>query len=156
MADKTFGYTIESANISNRVEDKKYRGKYFYEIYLTLAPIEDYEGDLEMRNIWERVFNSLAEQDLARRKEDLHKFQHESQDFKYQLPWERIRCYYPNLLPILQVFGTEPRKIKEYRSLLKDLVTLANTLSQKQIEKVKQERKQLREEEEELKRLEWS
>ena len=156
MAGKTFGYTIASANISTRVEDRKYRGRYSYEICLTLAPIGDDEGDSEMRDIWERVFNNLVERDLARRKEDLHKSQYESQDFKYRLPWERIICRYHNLLPILYVYGTEPRKIKENRDLLKQLVEAANISAQNEIQKVNQERKQLREEDEELKRLKWN
>ncbi|MYE89937.1 hypothetical protein F4X33_13170 [Candidatus Poribacteria bacterium] len=155
MADKTFGYTIKSANIFTRVEDKKYRGRYFYEICLTLAPIGGDEGDSEMRNIWERVLNNLAETDLARRKEDLRKSQYESQDFKYRLPWGRIVCSYHNLLPILYVYGTEPRKIKENRDLLKQLVRVANTLAQKEIENINQERKQLKKEDEELKQLKW-
>ena len=156
MAGKVFGYTIASANISTRVEDTKYRGIYFYEAFLTLVPIGGNEGDSELRNIWERVFNNLAETDLARRKEDLHKSQYESQDFKYRLPWERIICRYHNQLPILYVYGTEPRKIKENRDLLKQLVAVANILAQKEIEKVNQEREQLREADEELKRLKWN
>ena len=155
MADKAFGYTITSADISTRVEDRKYKGRYFYEIYLTLESIGDNMGNSEMRDIWERVFNNLAEADLSRRKEKARDLPYSSEDFKYQLPWNRIICRYDNLLPVLYVYDTEPRKIEENRDSLKKLVTIANILVQKEIDKVNQEKKELGEEREKLKKLKW-
>ena len=156
MADKTFeGYRITGADISDRVEDRKYRGRYFYEIHLTLELIGDNEGDSETHKIWEKVFNNLVEKDLSDRIDSLRKFQYESPDFKYQLPWDRIECCYNKFLPILHVYDTDFRKIEENRAFLKKLVKDANVLAQKEIDKVNQEKKQLGEEREKFKRLKW-
>ena len=155
MADNTFyGYTITSADISNREENRKYKGKYFYEICLTLKSIGGNMGNSERRDIWERVFNNLAAKDLSSREEEARKSSHSSE---YLLPWNRIKCRYDDkLLPVLHVYNTEPRKIEENRDFLKDLVTIANTLAQKEINKVNQEEKQLGEEREKLKKLKWN
>lgn len=156
MADKTFeGYKITGADISTRVEDRKYRGRYFYEIHLTLESIGDNMGDSEARKIWEKVFNILAEKDISDRRENLRGSQIEPQDFKYQLPWKRIECGFDNLLPVLYVYDTEPRKIEENRGVLKKLVENTNDLAQKEIDKVNQEKEQLGDQRKKLKQLKW-
>ena len=156
MAEKTFeGYRITGADISTRVEDRKYRDRFFYEIHLTLDSIGEDNSDAEMRNIWQRAFNILAEKDLSDRKEKLRKSQYESRDFKYQLPWNRITCCYDKLLPVLYLCDTEPRKIEENHDFLKKLVTNTNALAQEEIDKINQEKKKLGEEREKLKKLKW-
>ena len=155
MEDKFEGYRITSADISDRVEDRKYRGRYFYKIYLTLESIGDNMGDSEARKIWEKVFNNLAEKDLSSREENLRRSQFDSQDFKYQLPWNRIVCRYDKLLPVVYVYETEPWKIEEQRNSLKKLVTDANALAQKEIDKVNQEKEQLGDQRKKLKQLKW-
>ena len=156
MADKTFeGYTITSADISSRVEDRKYRGKYLYEVYLTLDSLGDNRGDSVFREIWERVFNNLTERDLATRKEELERSRQEPEDFKYLLPWNRIECRYNNLVPVVYVFETSPMEIERHCDILKKLVKDANALAQKEIDEVNKENKQLGEEREKLKQLKW-
>ena len=156
MADKTFeGYTITRADISSRVEDRKYRGKYLYEVYLTLDSLGDNRGDSVFREIWKRVFNNLTERDLSTRKEELERSREEPEDFKYLLPWNHIECRYNNLLPVIYVLDTSPMEIEKYRGTLKKLVKDANVLAQKEIDEVNQEKKQLGEEREKLKQLKW-
>ena len=156
MADKTFeGYRITGADISVRFEDRKYRGKYFYEIHLTLELIGNNIGDSESREIWEKVFNDLAERDLFVRKEVLGSAQHEREDFKYLLPWNRVECRYHNLVPTIYVYDTSPMEIEKHRDILKKLVKEANILAQKEIDEVNKEEEQLEKERRELQQLGW-
>ena len=156
MADKTFeGYKITGADISTRVEDRKYRGRFFYEIHLTLESIGEDTSDAEMRNIWERAFNILAEKDLTDRKGKWSKHPYYPEDSQSLLAWNRIECSYDKLLPVIYIYDTEPDKIEKNRDSLKKLVEDTNDLAQKEIDEVNQEKKQLGQERKKLKQLKW-
>ena len=156
MADKMFeGYRIKGADISTRVEDRKYRGRFFYEIHLTLDSLGDNRGDSVFREIWERAFNRLAAENLSAQKEALEQSRGKHEDVESLLPWNRIECCYNKLLPVIHVFDTSPMEIDKHRGTLKKLVKDANDLAQKEIDEVNQEKKQLGEERKKLKELKW-